>query len=367
MTLLQSLQDRVEMEMTVVKGGAADISAEEVVDCIEAATRMGTYWRENRGPHGYLNGEIRNAHHSEEDYAGAQAVKGSVAFRKAEAAARAVVGPGFDWDRVFVNARLPLDPESGAQQGLHDFHQDTRKSTVIVSVRVNYVGNGAAGDIVYGLGKRGERGHVQMLLEHGDVAVYTQSLHHVDLADDIFHKVSPNPSATVTTVTFMFESRNPLPRDFIDNLKTRAPALAKPPVPGLPPHRPLSSCLIPYHQTEKGSHQRFTDAERLLGGRYALTGRSVRGSGGPFGGWGCVQEGGGESEVHFGVCPGNHQTEQSRAIQQMIAKGFKGKFFHTFDNGKTKELDTSTGTQQSGGKSPCVHLVLASLVEHSVR
>eukprot|EP00952_Eustigmatos_sp_NYUAD-ZCMA_P014468 56352-Eustigmatos_ZCMA.PRE.1 len=257
----QLLRARVDAGMTVVRGAAAHISAEEVVDCITAATATESYWRRNQGEHGYLNGEILNVHKNQEDYAGAQAVNGSSMFKKAEATARDIVGPGIVWDRIFINVRPPADPDTGALQGEHPLHQDTRNSTVIVSVRCNYEGRGNAGDIVYDDGQR----RMGIELDHGDVGVYTRALHYKSTAGSIKHGVSANSSRTVTKCTIMFESQTPLPPNFIRDLKARAKDLAKPPGPGLPDHRPLRSCLIPDKQIEKGSFQRFTPAERSKG------------------------------------------------------------------------------------------------------
>jgi hypothetical protein len=118
--------------------------------------------------------------------------------------------------------------------GLHPGHMDKRKSTLILSHRLNYQGAGPAGQsgglvgdskgpgltvssvgcliwggvglsllsgsIEYGLGKRMD-GLRSIDLEYGDVAVYSGHLHHESTAEGIHHRVPGNPSLDVTQVS----------------------------------------------------------------------------------------------------------------------------------------------------------------------
>ena len=136
-----------------------------------------------------MNGEIWNAKESNEDYAGAQIVKRSTCYNEALAVAYSILPPGALIDRSFINVRHPRSSSSDTPRGRHPPHEDTRKSSIILSFKFSYSGVGHAGEISYGLGKR-MAGRVSKPFNHGDVGVYMGSLHQVATSNGIFHEVS---------------------------------------------------------------------------------------------------------------------------------------------------------------------------------
>jgi hypothetical protein len=250
------LRVKVDAGMTVVRGAVADVTPTVLLEPITQATAMGTFWIQNRGARGYINGEILLAHPNNEDYEGAQIFLESQLWRQVLQRAEEIVPEVENWDRGFINVRPP-------GEGEHPPHADTRLSTLIMSFRFNYRGVGPAGSIVYL--RPGTPSSIEINLWHGDVAVYTDALHHTAKAGGVLHQVPANTSEDTPYVTIMLETRDPVPADVIDRINERAPSLARPPHEEVTPSEMLPHLVVPKKQIDKGSFQRFTQADREKG------------------------------------------------------------------------------------------------------
>jgi hypothetical protein len=91
--------------MTVVRGALADISPRLLLDAITRATATGSYWIRNQGDHGYINGEILNAHENNKDYEGAQIMLDSELIKTIMERNKEIAPWVKKWDRGFINVR----------------------------------------------------------------------------------------------------------------------------------------------------------------------------------------------------------------------------------------------------------------------
>jgi hypothetical protein len=244
--------------MTVVKGVLAHVTPTILLDPITKATATGTYWGQNRGKKGYINGEVLLAHPNNEDYEGARIFRESELWDIALQAAREVcpeVESG-EWERGYVNVRAP-------GEGKHPKHPDFRRSTLILSFRFNYRGVGEAGSIIYS--RPGAPSPIEVVMQHGDVGVYSGALHHVDTCQGIVHEVPANTSSDTPYVTVMLETSALLPADMIERVKGRAPKLARTPHNEITPSERLSSLVVPTKQIDREGLSRYTPAESEKG------------------------------------------------------------------------------------------------------
>jgi hypothetical protein len=90
-------------------------------------------------------------------------------------------------------------------------------------LQVNVAGHGRAGGVNYHYD--GET--LPFAAQHGDVFIYTDDVNHRDKAQGIKHSVSAISPQDPTALTFMFESNEQVPADFLAALQQRAPQLAR--------------------------------------------------------------------------------------------------------------------------------------------
>jgi hypothetical protein len=99
------VRSRVDAGMTVIRGALADLSPRLLLDVIKRATETGSYWIRNQGAHGYINGEILNAHENNEDYEGAQIMLNSELIQKIMERNKEIAPWVRNWDRGYINVR----------------------------------------------------------------------------------------------------------------------------------------------------------------------------------------------------------------------------------------------------------------------